>query len=125
MYMYMYELRDSERVSCFPRIKTVTPMFIDYDFKHTFEVRYLPLSVLEQYCEQLSRDSGLCRVIHGCVIRQHLVSFGWCEWNHSHPVTGPVTTNHSPSCIDLHGVSVPISVACRDDSLFLTTQTGL
>ena len=31
--------------------------------------------------------------------------------------------NASPPSIDLHGVSVMLSVACRDDSQYLTTQS--
>ena len=33
--------------------------------------------------------------------------------------------SHSPPSIDLHGVSVKLSVACKDDSLYLTIQAGL
>ena len=31
--------------------------------------------------------------------------------------------NISPPSIDLHGVSMKVSVACRDESLYLTTQS--
>ena len=36
-----------------------------------------------------------------------------------------VPWNASPWSIDLHGVSVMLSVVCRDDPLYLTTQGGL
>ena len=32
--------------------------------------------------------------------------------------------NHSPPSIDLHRVSVILSISCRDDSLYLTVQAG-